>query len=172
LPVPDNNAVVLLAGVTGICAIRPPVILDAGGEIVTGLTIVRGAGRPVAFDVDLVAVTTGALTVVGVLVCLFGALTVVVFGAGLLVVVFVVVAELLLDLRDPPPLDEAPLDPPPLDPPPLDPPPLDPPPPPDEAPPPLDPPPPPDLPAPADPVPERLATISTPFFFESYLAIF
>jgi len=171
LPVPDNNAVVLLAGVTGICAIRPPVILDAGGETVTGLTIVRGAGRPVAFDVDLVAVTTGALTVVGVLVCLFGALTVEVFRAGWLVVVLVV-AELLtrpelLDLL----LDEAPLDPPPLDPPldppPLDPPPLDPPPPLDEAPPPLDPPPPPDLPAPADPVPERLATISTPFFFES-----
>jgi len=105
----------------------------------------------VAFDVDLVAVTAGALTVVGVLVCLFDELTVVVVGAGLFVVVFVVVDELPPDLRDPPPLDEALLDPPPLDPPPLDPPPLDPPPL-DEAPP----------PAPADPVPERRANLSAP----------
>ena len=79
----------------GICAIRPPVKFDAGGEIVTGLTNVFRRGSTVALDVHLVAVTTGALTVVTVLVCLSGALTVVIIGAGLFVVVFVIVDVLL-----------------------------------------------------------------------------
>jgi hypothetical protein len=41
--------------------------------------------------VNLVALTTGAASVVGVLVCLTGTLTVVIFGAGLFVVVFTIV---------------------------------------------------------------------------------
>jgi hypothetical protein len=71
-----------------------------GGEIVTGLTNVRLAGGAVARDVNLDALTTGAASVVGVRVCLVGAvmppvppiiLTVVAFFAGLSVVVFVIV---------------------------------------------------------------------------------
>ena len=43
---------------------------------------VRGCGRGVARDVERDAVTAGALTVVGVRVCLAGELTVVTFRAG------------------------------------------------------------------------------------------
>ena len=43
---------------------------------------VRGCGRAVARDVERDAVTAGALTVVGVRVCLAGELTVVTFRAG------------------------------------------------------------------------------------------
>jgi len=134
--------------------------------MVMGLTTVRGCGRPVAFDVDFVAVTAGALTVVAVRVCLFGALTVVTFFAGVPPVLdFVVALDPLVDVErdaleldllelDPPPVRLAPADP--LEPPPLELDPLD------------EPPPPPVPPAPADPVPERRAIILAPsFFFES-----
>jgi len=151
----------------GFCAIRPPVNCDFGGDIVTGFVTVRGCGRPVARDVDLDAVTAGALTVVLIRVCLFGALTVVTFRAGVPPVLdlFVVLDPLdelerdalELDLLELDPLELDPLD----EPPPLErPPPLPPPP---EPPPPE--PPPPVPPAPADPVPERRATIETPSFF-------
>ena len=43
---------------------------------------VRGCGRAVARDVERDAVTAGALTVVGVRVCLAGVLTVLTFRAG------------------------------------------------------------------------------------------
>ena len=106
--------------------------------MVTGLTTVRGCGRPVAFDVDFVAVTAGALTVVAVRVCLFGALTVLTFRAGVPpVLVLVVVLDPLVEVeRDALELDLLELDP-------------------------LDEPPP-VPPAPADPVPERRANLAAP----------
>ena len=142
----------------GFCAIRPPVNCDFGGDIVTGFVTVRGCGRPVARDVDLDAVTAGALTVVLIRVCLFGALTVVTFRAGVPPVLdlFVVLDPLdeverdalELDLLELDPLELDPLDEPPPREPPLE---LDP----------LDEPPP-VPPAPADPVPERRANLSAP----------
>jgi len=116
---------------------------------------VRGCGRAVARDVERDAVTAGALTVVGVRVCLAGVLTVLTFFAGVPPPLdFVVTLDprelverdaLELDLLDEPPLEldelERPLE---LDPLELDPLELDP----------LD------LPAPADPVPERRANLA------------
>ena len=120
-----------------------------------GLDVARGLTRPVACDVDLDAITAGALSVVGVRVCLFVVLTVLTFAAGVPPETLVVVVDEPrgLDDLDERALDE-PLDEPPPREPPLDEPPLDPP-----REPPLDPP------APADPVPERRATILTPSFF-------
>jgi hypothetical protein len=175
----DISAVVRDCGVVGFCAIRPPVNCDTGGETVIGLDVARGLTRPVACDVDLDAMTAGALSVVGVRVWRCVVLTVLVFVAGVPPVTLVVVVDEprgLDDLDEPPldePLDEPPPREPPLDEPPLDEPPLDPPrePPLDEPPPrepPLDEPPPReppldepplDPPAPADPVPERRAII-------------
>ena len=142
----------------GFCAIRPPVNCDFGGDIVTGFVTVRGCGRPVARDVDFVAITAGALTVVTVRVCLFGVLTVLTFRAGVPPVLdlFVVLDPLdeverdalELDLLELDPLELDPLDEPPPREPPLE---LDP----------LDEPPP-VPPAPADPVPERRANLSAP----------
>jgi len=138
--------------------------------MVTGFVTVRGCGRPVARDVDLDAVTAGALTVVAVRVCLFGALTVVTLRAGVPPVFCrFVVLDLLdgerdeagLDLLELDPLELDPLDaPPPRAEPPLELDPLD-------EPPPLERPPPLELaplepPAPADPVPERRANLSAP----------
>jgi len=154
-------------GVVGFCAIRPPVNCDFGGDIVTGCVTVRGCGRPVARDVDFVAITAGALTVVLIRVCLFGVLTVLTFLAGVPPVLdlFVVLDPLdeverdalELDLLELDPLElERPLErPPPLELDPL------------ELPPPLEPPAPLELaplepPAPADPVPERRANLSAP----------
>jgi hypothetical protein len=115
---------------------------------------VRGCGRAVARDVERDAVTAGALTVVGVRVCLAGVLTVLTFRAGvpppldLLVTLdpreLVERDALEFDLLDEPPLElERPLE---LDEleRPLE----------------LD-----ELrepPAPADPVPERRANLATP----------
>ena len=142
----------------GFCAIRPPVNCDFGGDIVTGCVTVRGCGRPVARDVDLDAVTAGALTVVLIRVCLFGALTVVTFRAGVPPVLdlFVVLDPLDEVERDALELDLLELDPlglerpldrrlglEPLELDPLELPPLEP-------------------PAPADPVPERRANLSAP----------
>jgi len=142
----------------GFCAIRPPVNCDFGGDIVTGFVTVRGCGRPVARDVDFVAITAGALTVVTVRVCLFGVLTVLTFRAGVPPVLdlFVVLDPLdeverdalELDLLELDPLELDPLDEPPPREPPLE---LDP----------LDEPPP-VPPAPADPVPERRANLAAP----------
>ena len=142
----------------GFCAIRPPVNCDFGGDIVTGCVTVRGCGRPVARDVDFVAITAGALTVVLIRVCLFGVLTVLTFRAGVPPVLdlFVVLDPLdeverdalELDLLELDPLELDPLDEPPPREPPLE---LDP----------LDEPPP-VPPAPADPVPERRANLSAP----------
>ena len=119
----------------------------------------RGCGRPVALDVDLDAVTAGALTVVGVRVCLFATVAAVtVFDGVPPVLCFVVTLdprelverdELEFDLLERDPLDELER-PPPLEPPPLEPPPLEPP---------LDEP---ERPAPADPVPERRANLAPP----------
>ena len=101
---------------------------------------VRGCGRAVARDVERDAVTAGALTVVGVRVCLAGVLTVLTFRAGvpppLDLVVTLDPRELVerdaleLDLLERDPLDELdrPLD----------------------------------DPAPADPVPERRANLAAP----------
>ena len=139
---------------------------------------VRGCGRAVARDVERDAVTAGALTVVGVRVCLavtlIVGLTVLTFRAGVPPVLdlFVVLDPLdeverdalELDLLELDPLELDPLDePPPRAEPPLELDPLD-------EPPPLERPPPLELaplepPAPADPVPERRATIDTPSFF-------
>ena len=82
---------------------------------------VRGCGRAVARDVERDAVTAGALTVVGVRVCLAGVLTVLTFRAGvpppLDLVVTLDPRELVerdaleLDLLDEPPLElERPLE--------------------------------------------------------------
>ena len=155
----------------GFCAIRPPVNCDFGGDIVTGFVTVRGCGRPVARDVDFVAITAGALTVVTVRVCLFGAVLGGTVRAGVPpVLVLVVVLDPLvdverdaleLDLLELDPLELDPLDePPPRAEPPLE---LDP----LELPPPLERPPPLELaplepPAPADPVPERRANLAAP----------
>jgi len=180
-PVPPT--VLVSIRVVGFCAIRPPVKRLAGGETLTlGFTTVRGAGRPVAREVDLVAVTAGALNVVGVRVCLFGVDIVETLGAGLPPVACLVVtelerpelerAELLeeLELAEPPPRDpppppeelpplEPPRDPPPLELPRLELPPLE-----------REPPPPP---APADPVPERRAIkLTTSFFFVFEILMF
>ena len=156
----------------GFCAIRPPVNCDFGGDIVTGCVTVRGCGRPVARDVDFVAITAGALTVVLIRVCLFGAVLGGTVRAGVppplvLVVVLDPLDEverdaLELDLLELDPLELDPLD----EPPPLERPPrleLDP----LELPPPLELPrleldPLDEPPAPADPVPERRANLSAP----------
>jgi len=115
---------------------------------------VRGCGRGVARDVERDAVTAGALTVVGVRVCLAGVLTVLTFRAGvpppLDLVVTLDPRELVerdaleLDLLERDPLDELerPLDELELERP-LE---LD------EL----------ERPAPADPVPERRANLATP----------
>ena len=87
----DNNAVVLACGVTGFCEIRPPVNCETGGETVIGLDVARGLTRPVAFEVHSEAVTAGALTVVGVRVCLCVVATVVTFGVGVPPVILVVI---------------------------------------------------------------------------------
>jgi len=114
---------------------------------------VRGCGRPVAFDVDLDAITAGALTVVLIRVCLFGALIVLTVFCGVPPVLridptldpreLVERDALELDLLDEPPLEPPPLELEPLELEPLDEPPLEP-------------------PAPADPVPERRANLSAP----------
>ena len=162
-PVPPT--VLVSIRVVGFCAIRPPVKRLAGGETLTlGFTTVLGAGRPVAFVVELELKTAGALNVVGVRVCLFGVDIVETLGAGLPPVACLVVTELErpelleeLELAEPPPRDPPPppeelppLDPP-REPPPLELPPLEPP-----REPPLEPP------APADPDPERRANLSAP----------
>ena len=77
---------------------------------------VRGCGRAVARDVDLVAVTAGALTVVGVRVCRGFAVNVLTFRAGVPPPLDLVVTldprelverdELELDLLERDPLDE------------------------------------------------------------------
>ena len=77
---------------------------------------VRGCGRGVARDVERDAVTAGALTVVGVRVCLAGVLTVLTFRAGVPPPLDLVVTldprelverdELELDLLERDPLDE------------------------------------------------------------------
>ena len=115
---------------------------------------VRAVGVVFARDVDLVAVTAGALTVVGVRVCLAGVLTVLTLRAGvpppLDLVVTLDPRELVerdaleLDLLERDPLDELerPLELEPLELEPLD----------DPL----------DLPAPADPVPERRANLAAP----------
>jgi hypothetical protein len=119
---------------------------------------VRGCGRPVARDVERDAVTAGALTVVGVRVCLTNVGTVLTFRAGVPPARFMEVTldplelverdALELDLLDEPPLElERPLDEPlelerPLELEPLD--------------------EPLDFPAPADPVPERRANLAAP----------
>ena len=115
---------------------------------------VRGCGRAVARDVERDAVTAGALTVVGVRVCLAGVLTVLTFRAGVQPPLDLVVTldprelverdALEFDLLERDPLDELerPLE---LDPLELDP--LD-----DPL----------DFPAPADPVPERRANLAAP----------
>ena len=133
----------------GFCAIRPPVNCDTGGDTVIGFVTVRFCGRPVAFVYDCDAVTAGALTVVAVRVCLFGALIVLTVFCGVPPVLridptldpreLVERDALEFDLLDEPPLEPPPPEPPPLELEPLD-----------------------EPPAPADPVPERRANLSAP----------